>query len=104
MAISHVKIVASQPTAKFMNMVFYFFEKTLYKKHKNYKNTRMLGNTRFMFNTRNKYGISAHPCMYYFLDIPNAYCLVISKEPLQKKKTKTVKGTKDPVWNESFVL
>ncbi|CAB4030177.1 titin-like isoform X2, partial [Paramuricea clavata] len=37
-------------------------------------------------------------------DVPDAYCLLTSKEPPQKKKTKTVKGTNDPVWNESHVL
>ncbi|CAB4030178.1 titin-like isoform X1, partial [Paramuricea clavata] len=36
--------------------------------------------------------------------VPDAYCLLTSKEPPQKKKTKTVKGTNDPVWNESHVL
>ncbi|XP_028400161.1 E3 ubiquitin-protein ligase NEDD4-like [Dendronephthya gigantea] len=37
-------------------------------------------------------------------DVPDAYCVLGSKGTTEKKKTKTIKGTKDPVWNESHVI
>lgn len=37
-------------------------------------------------------------------DIPDAYCVITCREPRQKKKTISIKGSKDPFWNESHVL
>jgi hypothetical protein len=82
MIISHVKIIAFQLSLFCKN---YRFSKDcpLYNKQ---NNTWVLGNTIFisrvehdislvrcahsrdiMFNTRNKYGISAHPCIILYL-------------------------------------
>lgn len=42
--------------------------------------------------------------VFAFLDTPDAYCVVTCKDPRQKKKTAAITGSKEPYWNESFVL
>ena len=74
MIISHVKIIAFQTIIIHCLWIFYIARKdcSLYNEQ---NNTCVLGNTRFIspvkhditFNTRNKSGISAHPCIIFYL-------------------------------------